>query len=245
MNVRTMCQVTLAVVLMVCASASVSAGPVTGYYESELSGDILEGVWSESYDGGAGQIGNTVHAASWDGTTLATQWELVDAAIDSAPQMLMNTVDGNGNGLVIWYTTYSGGELTLQDTGPWWNVADPGTSYTLDLDFYSHNTQVTYVAGQAVEQSTTVQMTGTFADYPGYEISFLIAQAYMLGEGDTLPPDYPAWQTPANADPGSWSPEGGWGIAQKIRMDIVPEPATMSLLVLGLGGLAIRRRRRS
>lgn len=218
------------------------AGPVTGYFESEFSGAVLEGVWSESHDGGPGQLGNTIHAASLTGGSLATQWELSGPAIDAPPTLLADTVVG-GYGMQIWLTTYVGGTLTLTDQGPWWNAGDAGTSYDVALTDYTHNTTYTIEGGVVEEVSTTVQMRGTFVDYPNYEVSFVVAQALQAGQGSVLPAGYPSWVTPSGAVL-PWSPEGAWGVAQKIRMEIVPEPATIGLLIAGLSGLTLRRRRR-
>jgi hypothetical protein len=220
-------------------AGSASAGPLLGYYESEFTGEILEGRWSESYAGGGeGAIDNTVHGASWDGTDLATQWELVDAAIDATPTQIQNTVDGDGNGIIVWYTTYSGGALTLTNLGPWWNSDDdPATSYAVDVTGYSHTTQVRYVAGAPVEKSTIVEMSGIFTDHPGFLVSFIVAQALHEGEGGTLPTDYPEW-LPDGED------YGAWGVAQMIQMEVAPEPATMGLLGLGLGILILGAKRR-
>ena len=54
-----------------------------GYYESELSGAILEGRWSEScVGGGLGQLGDEVHAAGWNGVLTLTdhglRWNSAD-----------------------------------------------------------------------------------------------------------------------------------------------------------------------
>jgi len=232
-----------AIVLLVAATAvllplTAQAEPVNGTYDSEFMGQILEGRWSESFVGGGhGTLGNTVHAASWDGFSLATQWELGDEssgpAIAAPPQMILNTVDGNGDGSITWFTTYSGGTLTL-GAGAWTGLGD--ADYAVTLSYYTHTTQYHYCGGVVQGVSTIAQLAGSFDDYPNYEVSFIIAQALPSGEGETLAADYPSW-VPSDVS------SGHWGVCQQITMGIVPEPATLGLLGAGLLAVVARPRR--
>jgi len=241
MRAQAWSRVAVALAIVSLVSMTAGAGPIVGYYESEFTGQILEGRWSESYvGGGPGQIGDEVHAASWNGVLPGTQWELIGAAIDALPTKLMDTVDANGDGTIIWYTTYSGGVLTLTDKGPWWNDDDLGSSYTVDVAYYAHTTQNIYRNGQVVASATIVDMAGVFRDYAGWAVDFVVAQAIpagFAGPDEPLPAGYPDLQP--NDDMG-----GAYGIAQKIRMQITPEPATMGLLGFGLGVMLLSGRRR-
>jgi len=223
-------------VIVLALVVAAHGAPIVGTYASEeLGGEILDGRWSESYvGGGPGQIGNAVHASSWDGSTLATQWDLSGPAINAVPVVLLDTRVG-GTGTVVYYTTYSGGTLLLKDTGPWWSAGDPGTEYSVTVSTYAHTTTNEYVGGQLVASTTVVALSGSFTDYPGYTVSFWVAVAVPLGEGSGPPSGYPAY-VPETAT------RGVWGIAQKIRTEIVPEPVTMGVLCAGLGILTVRRR---
>lgn len=212
------------------------AAPVIDEFNSpDLGNDFLNGRWSEAWVGGSqGQVGNALHAGSWDNASLFTQWEMTGAAI-SAPPTASGSLPPSGDGTITYFTDYSGGTLTLKDNGPWWNPADaPATSYTVNLTACQLATTKYYVGG--VEQPTfrtSIYMTGAFQGFPGYVISFLAGSAAPDGFGSSLPSSYPSFVGAS---------EGAWGPVQKITMSITPEPATLTLLALA--GLALLRRRR-
>lgn len=240
----------LTIITSLTFGAVAAAGPIPGDFSSTSPGGaVLDGRWSESYPGGsAGQIGNTIHAASWDGSALATQWRLADAAIDAAPTLVGGSLDANGTGTLTWHTTYSGGTLTLTDQGPWWNASDAGDHYDVSLTSYAQTTAFDYVEGVVVEVQTSLELAGTFDAYPTYELSFLVAQAERFGEGSAATyqrflagkAHYPSW-IPADAPAGQWGDIGG--IQMQISSNI-PEPASLTLLWLGSAAMVIARKRR-
>mgnify|MGYP006279058833 CR=1 FL=1 len=218
---------------LLCSAAP--AAPIIGEYASPTTGnDMLNGRWSESWLGGQeGAIGNTINAASWDEANLGTEWEMFGMSIAASPTVDDNR-DANGNGTVTYRTSYDGGQMLLKDTGAWWGGGS-GSEYVVDLGGYEHTTVKVYVEGQEVAATTTIYSHGVFQGYGGiYEVSFVTAVAVPDGSGP-LAPDYPEY-LPAGET------TGAYGHVQKIRMEIIPEPATMGLLAMG--GLALLRRRR-
>jgi hypothetical protein len=202
-----------------------SAAPLTGTYKSpDVGNDMLNGMWTERYDGGGeGQPGNTLVALSFDGYNLGAEWKLTSATLDSVG-LLSDT------GLTQTYQTfYTGGSLLLTDQGPWWNSDDDGgsTQYVVDVTSLVIQTTKIIVGGQEETYTSIVSLQGDFVDYTGYSVSFLQAAAVPMGS------------VPASNN----GAEGSWGYIQKIRMQIIPEPATMS--VLALGGLAVLLRKRN
>ena len=154
----------LAAFLTIALAGTAFAGPpATGVYLSlTQGGPVLDGHFSESWmpGGGAGQIGNTINAQSWDmGLGLGTEWRFYCASIAIAPVEIENTVDGTGTGDVVYQTEYAGGLFWLSMNGPW---GDATEDYTGQLDIFSVETTYKYVGGTLLGVRSNVTMSGHF-----------------------------------------------------------------------------------
>lgn len=167
---------TSAVVLLVVAAVAHAGPPLTGSYHSPpVDNDLLNGHHSESWAAAAGflTIGNAIHAASWDGATLGTQWWFSCPSIVAPPLLLLDTTGGTGTGQKQWLLTLTGGTFWLSGAGNW---ANGDASYTGPI------TTMTCVV---IEQFVSGTRTGADVN--------VSAQGYFIG------PKYPCFTWGANA----------------------------------------------
>ncbi len=209
----------LSVILILGLAQAAAAGPpLPGIYKStDLGGTILLGRGSESWPatGSGGQIGNTQHGASWDGSTLGTQWEVICPAISSPPQAIADTRDANGNGEVTYKTYYAGGQVILNGPGEAWDGGD--ASYTATISTYVDITTYTFDNWQPVGSVTSVNVQATVDGYPNC-IEFAIGNSVGLGTTDyfAFPANYPCLLDPNTC--GCDRDRGGWGDVTAITM---------------------------
>ena len=234
------------------AAGTAQATPVYGVFVSEeFSGDIMDGRWSaslpEGNTGDVAQIGSVINAASWDGVELGTQWAMSGQELVARDLL---SVEPFGNlRIEKWALDYDYGTLLLKKyarggaISQWWGGEPAGVEeYVVNIGQYSHNTQITYLYNEIVGVYSIITLSGTFEEYPNWQMEFMLAVAVELGEGAAPPANYPEYLFPDwYDDPVQW---GQWGVAQKIKMQITPEPSALGLL--GLGGVLVvlRRRRR-
>jgi len=173
----------LTLLLVLLAAVPVLANPPTvGTYAA------LDGRFSESMNGGQGQVGNTLHAQSWDSATLGTEWILSCTSISEPPTELWDTRVG-GTGEVAYRTKYLGGTYWFSKDGPWGDGTEdyPG-NITVTLVTSTH----LYVGGvlQSIVSDATVQ--GEFVNYPGCFV-YTISNVEVLDYYPTpFPANYPA-----------------------------------------------------
>jgi len=233
--------VTLWVIVSFCAGLGLAglagASPIVGHYESgTLGGTVLDGRVTEGMTGVLPAVGDELHGASWNGTTLGTQWEITGVKLGAIPTLLWTIPLSTGTASSYRFD-YTGGVMNLKTGGPWWNVGD--ADYLVDVDHYSVTLTLFFDSSAALVSGTSViEVEGTFqAPYPTHKLVFGSASGVYRGMSPSIKPaDYPSF--PAGFV------GGAWGIVNNMQFDITPEPATLSLLALGGLAMVARRRRR-
>ncbi|MBC8366022.1 hypothetical protein H8E52_01290 [bacterium] len=177
--------------LLILSASAVSANcPLYGDYSTN-DGNMLPGRASESEPGGqSGEIGNAIFAESFDGQ-LGGQWMLFCPAICVEPELIENTVDDYGNGDMVYFTEYCGGQLWLNGTGEAWD--NGAADYFADLQSAYFTTTITLVGGVPIFRSTTIEMMAQFVDCIDVCVFFDVIEAIQMGEdyGYNFPVDYP------------------------------------------------------
>ena len=184
----------LTVLSVIIAGSAVAGPPLDGVYDStDLGGPVYLGRYTEGWDAGgdAVEIGTTLNAESWNGSSLGTQWRYWCATILSAPIILTDNVDANGNGNRTYMKTFSGGYIWIDGVGPW---ANGDADYPGTIDTYAEFETVTYVEWVPQAAVTNVQATAHFDAYPDQCMTFYIGNGSLTGRTDlgmTKPGDYP------------------------------------------------------
>lgn len=235
---RGWCAILAAIVIAALATTG-TAAPFVGLYKSDdMDGGVfLTGRWTEGFVGGDPQhAGNGLHAGSWDAgaAILYSHWELDGPALAGAA--VTDLRDASGDGVVITSRTFDtgGASMTLAAGIPWTGPGD--ADYTVTLDAYTQIETELYQDWTRVFVRSSQSFTGGFTGYPGYRLAGQANWA-LVGEGAAPPGGYPAWRPTGVGG-------GAWGDVGQVRLQIMPEPATVTLLGAGLAGAALLRRRR-
>lgn len=213
----------LLVVLIVLgmAGAAFAGAPATGtYYSLTQGGPVLDGHFSESWvpGGGAGQIGNTINAQSWDmNLGLGTEWTFYCASIAAAPVLIEDSRDGNGTGDVVYQTEYSGGDFFLSKDGPW---GDGSEDYFGAIDLFSVETTYKFVANTLLGIRSNVTLSGHFMGYENC-LNYVITNASQFGDTDAdgpLPAGFPPFLDSSCQE--NVVTRGAWGDITHVAMQI-------------------------
>lgn len=193
------------------AGTSVAGPPLDGVYQStDLSGPVDLGRYSESFvaPDGALDVGTTMNAQSWDGFDLGLQWRYYCGTQVTAPVLLTDNVNAEGNGNRTYMKTFMGGYIWLSGAGPW---ANGDAEYTGPIISYVEFETITYDEWDRVAAITNVQATANFDGYPTLCMNFAIGNGSEVGStdfGDTKPATYPDFLEEGTCDPvmvyGSW-----------------------------------------
>jgi hypothetical protein len=232
--------VMLVVAVSLCAGLGLAslaaASPISVHYESgTLGGTVLDGRVTEGLVGFPPAVGDELHAASWNGTALATQWEITGVKVGAISAPLWDVTLPTGDRTVGYRIDYTGGVMNLKKGGPW--DAD-SMDYLVNVDHYSVTLQLWFNSSAAFVSGTSViEVEGSFQAYPAHKLVFGSASGVYRGMSpSSKPSDYPSFPAPFVG--------GAWGIVNNMQFDITPEPATLSLLALGGLAMLVRRRRR-
>lgn len=212
----------IVVLLSIIIAVPAFAGPpVNGTYKStDIGGTMLPGRYSEYWFGAKLSVNNTLNEQSWDGATLGTQWHWYCPWIVAAPTLLLNTVDGNGNGTKVWRATYTGGICWLDGPGAPWDGGD--ASYTASINTWIAIVTETYSNHVEVGTVRTHNASATFNGYNQACMALTISNTEKLGDttGGPLPANFPNfWDWFSCTDVGTAGP-GEWGDVDAITFTI-------------------------
>jgi hypothetical protein len=183
----------IVILLSVLASVPALAGPPNNgtYKSTDIGGSMLPGRYSEYWFGTPLAVNNTLNEQSWDGATLGSEWHWYCPWIQSKV-LLVNTVNGAGNGQKIWRVTYTGGYCWLSNTGPWGGT-DP--SYLANINTWVAIVTETYAAFVEVGTVRNHNATATFTNYNLECMSLDVTNIEKLGDttDGPLPANFPVF----------------------------------------------------
>jgi hypothetical protein len=204
-----------------------TAAPVGGFYTStDMGGALLTGRASTWRPGINSGLPHVLHAQSWNGTTLGTQWE-ISCAIESSVYLIQDNRVG-GVGTVIYTSTFNGGTFTYFAGGwPWGD----GTG-TLGTTTMISTVQYMMIGGVSTPVASVVNGNTSGVFVGGCNLVFVIGNGVGVGETSsflptmTKPATYPTF---LDGTCGLASPSlqyGSWGTVITLTMAIdCPVPA--------------------
>jgi hypothetical protein len=210
----------LKILILVAFSLSLGIGIVHAMPMPGSCFELTDGMWNEYlFGGGEGAPGNWLVVRANDFSYAGEGGALVDAVFLGSAPADTDLID------YTYLTTYSSGSYLLQQTI--WGGTGAPVSALVNFEVTTHKIYDTSGPTPVfVEQWADVAGDGVFQD-PS-ELSFMIYATAI-----TIDDPYPLWT-------GSSLPEFIGGPLENVEMkvDPVPEPATMLLLGSGLVGLA-------
>jgi hypothetical protein len=193
----------LATTMAIGALSAYAGPPVTGTWKS-TNGDFDNGREASSWAAGSElDLGNVLHAESWDGSALGGDWKVLCPVVASV-QLLYSTVFG-GNGHKAYLITYGGGTLVLDGAGPW---AGGDAAYVGVIDSYHETRTIQFAGGVKVG---AVSNHDAIAHLQGYPMCMSWGQANgaWLGESPNAKPagypDYRDANCSAGPTTGHWA----------------------------------------
>jgi len=212
----------LVVLLSIVVAVPALAGPPANgtYTSTDIGGAMLAGRYSESWFPTKLSVNNTLNEQSWNGAALATQWWWYCPWVVTPPVLLVNTVNGLGNGNKIWRVTYTGGYCWLDGAGPW---AGGDPSYLANINTWVGIVTETYSNFNEVGTVRNHNATANFVGYNQECMSLVIQNTEKFGDtvkSGPLPPNYPSfWNWSGCFDQGPAGP-GEWGDVDSITFTI-------------------------
>jgi hypothetical protein len=210
--------------LFLCVAVSVPAfagPPANGTYTStDIGGSMLPGRYSESWFPTKLSVNNTLNEASWDGSTLGGQWHWYCPWVAAAPVLLVNTVNGLGNGIKVWKVTYSGGYCWLSGAGPW---AGGDAVYTANITTWNAIVTETYASFVEVGTVRNHDASATFNGYSAECMSISVSNTEKTGDSNTSPPlpaNYPDFLNWVGCATMPTDVPGEWGDVDSITYTI-------------------------
>jgi len=209
---------TLAALAGLFVASLALAVPVDGTYTStDLGGQLLTGRASTHRTGINSGLPHVLHAQSWNGAVLGTQWE-IRCPTSAVGFSVQDNRDGSGTGTVVYTSTYSGGTFTFHPGGWPWGDGTGTLGSTLLI------TTVQFVSWNPVAAVVNGNTSGAFDG--GCALTFAIGNGVGVGETTSLnplitkPADYPVFLD-GTCNPAAANLQfGTWGTVITVTMNI-------------------------
>lgn len=199
---------------LMLSALSAFAAPVNGVYTStDLGGQLNVGRASTWRSGVNSGLPHVLHAQSWNGTALGTQWD-VSCPIEPVNFVVVNNLDGNGTGTIVYTSTFNGGSFTFFP-GAWpWGDGTGTLNTTVTI------TTVQYVTNVPVASVVNGNTSGMFVG--GCALTFAIANGDGVCETPfcVKPADYPVFLDGTCGPAAANAQFGTWGNVRTITMMI-------------------------